>query len=64
MFARSNAALNGIESAEYVCGKAEDAITKVLAGLVNVPRDKIVAIVDPPRAGLHTTVVKARLIIK
>lgn len=41
---------------EYLCGKAEDVLPDLSKRL---QRQKIVAIVDPPRSGLHPTVLKA-----
>ncbi|EFJ48436.1 hypothetical protein VOLCADRAFT_33590, partial [Volvox carteri f. nagariensis] len=63
--ARVNAALNGITNAEFVAGKAEDALPGILAahageGSPYGPGD-VVAVADPPRAGLHRTVLRALL---
>ena len=51
-----NAEKNGITNAEYHCGKAEDVVHKVLAAYKENPN--IVAIVDPPRNGLHNKVLR------
>jgi len=56
--AKANAALNGVAHARFVAGKAEAALPPLLAeaaaeGLAAV------AIVDPPRAGLHHAVLSA-----
>ncbi|XP_026499811.2 tRNA (uracil-5-)-methyltransferase homolog A [Vanessa tameamea] len=48
--AKANAELNNIENCEFFTGKAEDILPSVLA---RAPGDDIIAIVDPPRAGLH-----------
>ncbi|CAF0862793.1 unnamed protein product [Brachionus calyciflorus] len=55
--AKINAKLNNIENVEYHCGKAEDVLPNILKRFGK--DDKIIAIVDPPRAGLHTKVVQA-----
>ena len=57
--ARANAALNEIGNATFLASKAEAAIKRVLTGLTAEDRQHLVAIVDPPRAGLHNDVVKA-----
>lgn len=58
--ARHNAKLNGITNAEYVAGKAEDALPPLLAAHA-AQYEQVVAIADPPRAGLHKSVVRALL---
>ncbi|RNA09498.1 tRNA (uracil-5-)-methyltransferase -like protein [Brachionus plicatilis] len=55
--AKLNAQLNNIENVEFHCGKAEDVLPNILKRFSK--DDKIMAIVDPPRAGLHTKVVQA-----
>ncbi|CAB0010621.1 unnamed protein product [Nesidiocoris tenuis] len=52
--ARTNASQNGITNCEFFSGKAEDIITSVVKRVSN---DRIVGIVDPPRAGLHKNAV-------
>ncbi|KAL4223292.1 tRNA methyltransferase 2 [Mactra antiquata] len=55
--AKINATLNSVTNVTYHCAKAEDVmkdITKSLYGSTNV-----VAIVDPPRGGLHSSVLVA-----
>ncbi|KAK6625257.1 hypothetical protein RUM43_005551 [Polyplax serrata] len=47
--ARVNADLNGVKNAEFFVGKAEDVLSSVAYKAKN---EEIVAIVDPPRAGL------------
>eukprot|EP01117_Protostelium_nocturnum_P009539 TRINITY_DN3403_c0_g1_i3.p1 TRINITY_DN3403_c0_g1~~TRINITY_DN3403_c0_g1_i3.p1 ORF type:complete len:533 (-),score=179.09 TRINITY_DN3403_c0_g1_i3:264-1862(-) len=54
--AKHNANLNGIENCQYLVGKAEDVMRSTEGILRN---KKCIAVVDPPRAGLHPTVVKA-----
>lgn len=57
----TNCEINNIEcgpegKCEYHCGKAEDVLPDISKQLHG---NKIVAIVDPPRSGLHPTVLKA-----
>ncbi|KAL4716706.1 hypothetical protein ACJJTC_004825 [Scirpophaga incertulas] len=47
--AKANAKLNGIGNCEFFAGRAEDILSSVLARA----EGDVVAIVDPPRAGLH-----------
>nr|XP_022286106.1 tRNA (uracil-5-)-methyltransferase homolog A-like [Crassostrea virginica]XP_022286107.1 tRNA (uracil-5-)-methyltransferase homolog A-like [Crassostrea virginica]XP_022286108.1 tRNA (uracil-5-)-methyltransferase homolog A-like [Crassostrea virginica] len=54
--ARRNAQINGITNATYHCCKAEDIITQTMK---SIRSDDVVAVVDPPRAGLHSQVIKA-----
>ncbi|XP_068616827.1 tRNA (uracil-5-)-methyltransferase homolog A [Brachionichthys hirsutus] len=54
--AKVNAQLNGLSNAEFHCGKAEDVFPNVLNAVVS---PSITAIVDPPRAGLHSRVILA-----
>lgn len=55
--AEKNAANNDIKNAVYLCGKAEHTLPKALAE--QALSSDIVAVVDPPRGGLHFDVVKA-----
>lgn len=48
--ARTNAANNGITNCDFFVGKAEDILSSVMNRAV---KDDILAVVDPPRAGLH-----------
>ncbi|XP_077298668.1 tRNA (uracil-5-)-methyltransferase homolog A [Arctopsyche grandis] len=48
--ARSNATFNECKNAEFFCGKAEDILSSVVARAKN---EDVIAIVDPPRSGLH-----------
>eukprot|EP00456_Euglypha_rotunda_P039246 TRINITY_DN30183_c0_g1_i4.p1 TRINITY_DN30183_c0_g1~~TRINITY_DN30183_c0_g1_i4.p1 ORF type:complete len:308 (+),score=33.80 TRINITY_DN30183_c0_g1_i4:210-1133(+) len=54
--AEQNAKINGITNATYICGKAEDTLKKALE--VYGSSDDLLAIVDPPRAGLHHEVLR------
>nr|XP_061804738.1 tRNA (uracil-5-)-methyltransferase homolog A-like [Nerophis lumbriciformis] len=54
--AEANAKLNGLSNVEFHCGKAEDLFPNILNALVS---PNITAIVDPPRAGLHSKVILA-----
>jgi len=48
--AQKNAESNGVTNCSFYCGKAEDILPNILR---DVDNKSIVAIVDPPRAGLH-----------
>lgn len=48
--AKFNSQLNGITNVEFHCGKAEDVLADLMGPLRS---QEVVAIVDPPRAGLH-----------
>ncbi|XP_029019600.1 tRNA (uracil-5-)-methyltransferase homolog A [Betta splendens] len=54
--AKVNAQLNGLTNIEFHCGKAEDVFPNILSALVS---PNVTAIVDPPRAGLHSKVILA-----
>uniref|UniRef100_A0A4W6EPY4 tRNA (uracil(54)-C(5))-methyltransferase n=1 Tax=Lates calcarifer TaxID=8187 RepID=A0A4W6EPY4_LATCA len=54
--AKVNAKLNGLSNVEFHCGKAEDVFPNILSALVS---RSVTAIVDPPRAGLHSKVILA-----
>ncbi|KAL3258996.1 hypothetical protein MRX96_016656 [Rhipicephalus microplus] len=54
--AKRNAELNGIKNASFVLGKAEDVIQDVIRTAGD--SEEIVAIVDPPRQGLHNKVLR------
>uniref|UniRef100_A0A674F036 tRNA (uracil(54)-C(5))-methyltransferase n=1 Tax=Salmo trutta TaxID=8032 RepID=A0A674F036_SALTR len=54
--AKVNAKINGLSNIEFHCGKAEDVFQMVLNSVVS---PSITAIVDPPRAGLHSKVILA-----
>ena len=64
--AERNKALNGetVSNAEFICGKAETLMKEIIKDAQNGRIDgkavkEIVAIVDPPRAGLHPDVIRA-----
>ena len=57
--ARENAVRNGITNARFIAAKAEDATRSVLDSLSDAEKASLVAIVDPPRAGLQAEVLKA-----
>ncbi|CAF4932641.1 unnamed protein product [Pieris macdunnoughi] len=52
--ARANALLNNIENCEFYAGKAETTLHAVLA---RASADDVIAVVDPPRAGLHMSAI-------
>lgn len=54
--AQANAKANGLTNVEFHCGKAEDVFPTVLNAVVS---PNVTAIVDPPRAGLHSKVILA-----
>ncbi|XP_035494907.2 tRNA (uracil-5-)-methyltransferase homolog A isoform X2 [Scophthalmus maximus] len=54
--AKVNAKLNGLSNVEFHRGKAEDVFPNILGALVS---PNVTAIVDPPRAGLHSKVILA-----
>ncbi|XP_058231709.1 tRNA (uracil-5-)-methyltransferase homolog A isoform X1 [Hemibagrus wyckioides] len=54
--AKVNAEVNGLTNVEYHCGKAEDVFPSILNAVVS---PNVTAIVDPPRAGLHSRVILA-----
>ncbi|KAJ0067697.1 hypothetical protein NL108_009839, partial [Boleophthalmus pectinirostris] len=54
--AKVNAKLNELSNIEFHCGKAEDVFPNILSGTV---ASNLIAIVDPPRAGLHSKVILA-----
>lgn len=67
--AKANAALNGLaDRAVFVCDRAENAMKAILDTASapvpggtggKVPIKRVTAIVDPPRSGLHASVIKA-----
>ncbi|KAL0484934.1 zinc finger CCCH domain-containing protein [Acrasis kona] len=61
--AEQNAKANQVENAQYICGKAEEVLRDLLKkeNLNTVEEGRLVAVVDPPRAGLHPNVLKAIL---
>ena len=57
--ARRNAQHNGIANATFVAAKAEAGLKRILADLTDKERANLIAVVDPPRAGLHPSVLHA-----
>ncbi|ESO12077.1 hypothetical protein HELRODRAFT_187790 [Helobdella robusta] len=55
--AKANAQINGITNADFICGKVENVLISVLKAVKET--DEVVVVVDPPRAGLHTDVIRA-----
>ncbi|CAJ1380975.1 unnamed protein product [Effrenium voratum] len=53
--ARRNAEQNGICNTEFLAGKAEDLVPKILGDMDST--SEVVAVVDPSRAGLHPRLV-------
>ena len=53
--AKRNAEQNSIDNTEFLAGKAEDVIPRVLGDMD--PSKEVVAVVDPSRAGLHPRLV-------
>lgn len=58
--AKKNALLNNITNIDFVCGKAEDTLGPQLVKHISHGTETI-AIVDPPRGGLHSKVLRALL---
>uniref|UniRef100_A0A286XBP5 tRNA (uracil-5-)-methyltransferase homolog A n=2 Tax=Cavia porcellus TaxID=10141 RepID=A0A286XBP5_CAVPO len=54
--ARANAQANELSNVEFHCGRAEDLVPALVSRLVS---QQLVAILDPPRAGLHSKVILA-----
>ncbi|KAM4808114.1 tRNA (uracil-5-)-methyltransferase homolog A [Rhinophrynus dorsalis] len=54
--AKVNAQINNLDNVEFLCGKAEDLFPTLIYSYM---RPSPVAIVDPPRAGLHSKVIIA-----
>lgn len=55
--AKVNAESNGITNTKYICGKAEDVLNTVTHDIKE--SEKVIGIVDPPRAGIHQRVIHA-----
>ncbi|KAG5502699.1 hypothetical protein JIQ42_05768 [Leishmania sp. Namibia] len=56
--ARRNAQQNGITNAEFHCGRVEHLLPSVITSLPAEDRGDIAVILDPPRAGVNSTVLK------
>jgi len=55
--AERNAALNGTRNVYFICGEAK----KALAAMAGDPRPPSIVIVNPPRAGLNSAVIRGML---
>ncbi|CUG93427.1 tRNA (Uracil-5-)-methyltransferase, putative, partial [Bodo saltans] len=56
--ARINATRNNITNATFLAGRIENLLPDVINSLSTEDRTDVVAILDPPRAGVHNTVIK------
>ncbi|KPA75196.1 hypothetical protein ABB37_08515 [Leptomonas pyrrhocoris] len=56
--AKRNAERNGVANAQFRCGRVEHLLPSVIDALSAEDRKDIVAILDPPRAGVNGTVLK------
>ncbi|KAJ3083205.1 tRNA methyltransferase 2 [Rhizoclosmatium hyalinum] len=56
--ARFNAEMQGCTNVAYICSKVEDAMREVFSKHVEAG-DEVVAVLDPPRAGVHGAVIQA-----
>ena len=56
--ARVNAALNGVENALFVVGTAESTFAQIAKEALPGGVTEVIAVVDPPRSGLHNNVIK------
>lgn len=56
--ARRNAERNHITNAEFHCGRVEHRLPSVIGSLSPEDRADMVAVLDPPRAGVSSTVLK------
>ncbi|XP_027628409.1 tRNA (uracil-5-)-methyltransferase homolog A [Tupaia chinensis] len=54
--ARANAHANDLSNVEFHCGRAEDLVPALVSRLAS---QQLVAVLDPPRAGLHSKVILA-----
>ncbi|XP_049721583.1 tRNA (uracil-5-)-methyltransferase homolog A [Elephas maximus indicus] len=54
--ARVNACMNKLSNVEFHCGRAEDLVATLVSRLAT---QQLIAILDPPRAGLHSKVILA-----
>lgn len=51
--AKVNAEANGVQNCEFTCANSNDWIRSVMKSGKIADNDRVVAVVDPPRAGLH-----------
>ncbi|RUS77788.1 hypothetical protein EGW08_014452 [Elysia chlorotica] len=56
--AKENAAINGVKNVKYYSKKVEEVIQPILSSLNSSNLQDLVAVVDPPRAGLHKDVIR------
>lgn len=59
--ARENARLNGHANAEYTAAATEKSLGELLIGSLQADLPRSIALVDPPRAGLHPKALKLLL---
>jgi len=60
--ARENAKLNNLDNCEYIAGRAESVMDSVVAkelAATGNDNTEFICVVDPPRVGLHKSVIKA-----
>ena len=58
--AKHNATENNITNVVYIAEKVEDALRKVIYKHANEENYKnVIAVLDPPRAGVHANVIRA-----
>ncbi|XP_077351889.1 tRNA (uracil-5-)-methyltransferase homolog B isoform X2 [Festucalex cinctus] len=57
--ARHNAALNKLHNCEFIAGKAEVVLPGLVSQLASCGGGRLVAVVNPARAGLHHRVIRA-----
>jgi tRNA/tmRNA/rRNA uracil-C5-methylase (TrmA/RlmC/RlmD family) len=57
--ANANAVLNNVKDASFVCGPAEQVMESILKRYPQSDVERSVAVLDPPRNGLHTKVLAA-----
>ncbi len=62
--ARKNAALNAVTNAQFVAGAAENTLADFTKLPLPATATHAVAVVDPPRAGLHSNVIKVLRVCK
>jgi len=55
--ARKNAELNGVQNISFIAGKAQDKMYEILKKIPSSAN--VVAVVDPPRDGLHKKVIES-----
>lgn len=58
LHARENGKRNGLQNVVYHCGRVESELPRVMSGLSADEKEDVVVILDPPRAGVNSTVLK------